>query len=90
MRLPLLLPAVSKLERADYPEVTGMKTDNMPTAVQDAAIASPRASQRDCNDIPLRGYAVARRGEYCFFNHRSKSYTRLSSTAMFRFGNLCG
>jgi len=42
VRLPLLLPAPPELEGAGDPEVSGVEADDLPAAVEDAAIPRPR------------------------------------------------
>ena len=51
MRLPLLMPAASELERAGDPEVACVEADDLAAGVEDAAVARPRAPERDRFDV---------------------------------------
>jgi hypothetical protein len=42
MRLPLLMPAPSELERAGDPQVARVEADDLVAAVKDAPVARPR------------------------------------------------
>jgi hypothetical protein len=51
VRLPLLMPAAAKLERAGDPEIACVEADDLVAAVEDAAVAGPRTPKRDCLDL---------------------------------------
>lgn len=51
MRLPLLMPAAAKLERAGDPQNAGVEADDLVAAVEYAAVARPRTTKRDRLDL---------------------------------------
>jgi len=70
VRLPLLSPSSSELERTRDPEIAGVKTNDVSAAMEDTPVARPRTSKRDSYDIPPRGNAIARRRH--FIVHRPR------------------
>lgn len=50
-RLPLLAPSSSELQRTGDPEITDVKADDLPAVMQNPAIAGPRASQGNRDDL---------------------------------------
>jgi hypothetical protein len=58
MRLPLLMPAPSKLERAGDPEVACVEADDLVAGVKDAPVARPRTPQRDRFDVTSWCYTI--------------------------------
>jgi hypothetical protein len=61
MRLPLLMPAPSKLERAGDPEVACVEADDLVAGVKDAPVARPRTPQRDRFDVTSWCYTITGR-----------------------------
>jgi hypothetical protein len=61
VRMPLLLVASTELKCTGDPEVARVESNNLVSAMNDAAVSHPRASEGDRNDIALRGYAITRR-----------------------------
>ena len=61
MRLPLLMPAPSELERAGDPEVACVETDDLMAAVEDAPVARPRTPERDRFDVTSWRYTITGR-----------------------------
>ena len=60
MRLPLLMPAAAELERARDPQVAGVKADDLPAGMDDAAVSGPGAAERDGHDVTRRRDSIAR------------------------------
>ncbi len=61
MRLPLLMPAPSELERAGDPEVACVEADDLMAAVKDAPVARPRTPERDRFDVTSWCYTITGR-----------------------------
>src|SRR5258705_10263639 len=61
MRLPLLMPAPSKLERAGDPEVACVEVDDLAAGVKDAAVARPCTPERDRFDVTSWRYTITGR-----------------------------
>jgi hypothetical protein len=61
MRLPLLMPAPSELERAGDPEVACVEADDLTAAVKDAPVARPRTPERNRFDVTRWRYTVTGR-----------------------------
>ncbi len=57
-RKPLLIPPVSEAQRADDPQVAGMKADDPAAVMQPAAIAGERTAERKRLDVSERRYSV--------------------------------
>jgi hypothetical protein len=58
VRLPLLMPAASELERAGDPEITCVEADDLVPGVKDAAVTGPRTPQWDRFDVTRWRYAI--------------------------------
>jgi hypothetical protein len=52
------MPAASELERAGNPEIACVKADDLVPGVKDAAVARPRAPERDRLDVTRWRYAI--------------------------------
>jgi hypothetical protein len=65
MRLPLLMPAPSELERAGDPEVACVEADDLVAAVKDAPVARPRTPERDRFDVTRWCYTITGRASRC-------------------------
>jgi hypothetical protein len=61
MRLPLLMPAPSELERAGDPEIACVEADDLVAAVKDAPVARPRTPERDRFDLTSWCYTITGR-----------------------------
>ncbi len=61
MRLPLLMPAPSELERTGDPEVACVEADDLVAGVKDAPVARPRTPERDRFDVTSWRYTITGR-----------------------------
>jgi hypothetical protein len=61
MRLPLLMPASSELERTGDPEVACVEADDLVAGVKDASVARPRTPERDRFDVTSWCYTITGR-----------------------------
>ena len=58
-RLPLLMPASPKLERASDPKVARVEADDLVTGMEDAAIARPGTAKWDSRNDPSASHDFA-------------------------------
>ena len=61
MRLPLLMPAPSEIERAGDPEVACVEADDLVTGVKGAPVTRPRTPERDRFDVTSWCYTITGR-----------------------------
>jgi hypothetical protein len=61
MRLPLLMPAPSELERTGDPEVACVEADDLVAGVKDATVARPRTPEWDRFDVTSWCYTITGR-----------------------------
>ena len=61
MRLPLLMPAPSELERAGDPQVACVEADDLVAGVKDAPVARPCTPERDRFDVTSWCYTITGR-----------------------------
>jgi hypothetical protein len=71
VRLPLWLPTPPKLEGTRYPEVAGVKADDVPASVEDAAVPGPCAAQRDGHDVACGHDAIPSRAHDLILPHKA-------------------
>jgi hypothetical protein len=77
MRLPLLMPAPSELERAGDPEVACVEANDLVAAVEDAPVARPRTPERDRFDVTSWCYTITGR-RHVVPSHLSIAKARLT------------
>jgi hypothetical protein len=82
MRLPLLMPAPSELERAGDPQVACVEADDLVAGVKDAPVARPCTPERDRFDVTSWCYTI-RAGVTVSTSHLSIAKARVRHS---RFG----